>query len=232
VRECPKWFQEELTRIGGINQYGEPIFKLIWSLDHRMTVGGKWADGFIGYRTRCPNPDPCWMLMVWEPAEVQGSFEAWDRDFRDGETGLLECGGYPKYGKYRVLQRFIHIDIVQQAEQKSYMSMSGEPMIKVIRQQETRTYRMEPRGLILDLMLPLLMMWRRLSDAAKLAAIREREQEKKDEYAKAIKDSRAGFRIRRGSQLVQKRAEMMEKGMRQAMAIASRSGLGMKVTQI
>ncbi len=170
--------------------------------------------------------------MVWEPAEVQGSFERWDRDFRDAETGLLECGGYPKYGKYRVLQRFIHIDIVQQAEQKSYMSMSGEPMIEVIKQQETRTYRMEPRGLILDLMLPLLMMWRRLSDAAKLAAIKEREQEKKDEYAKAIKDSRAGFRIRRGSQLVQKRAEMMEKGMRQAMAIASRSGLGMKVTQI
>ena len=31
MRTCPEWFQKELTRIGGKNPYGEPMFKLVWS---------------------------------------------------------------------------------------------------------------------------------------------------------------------------------------------------------
>ena len=229
MRECPKWFQDELTRLGGTNQYGEPVFKLIWSLDNRSVIGGRWADGFEGYRTVCPTREPCWILMVWEPAEVQGTYEQWDRDFRDEETGLLECGGYPKYGRYRVLQRFIHTDIVQQQKERHYLRPDGSPGIDVIQRLETRTYRMEPRGIILDLMLPMLMAWRRLSNAAKVKALKQRELERKEEYSRMFKDARAGFRISRGSQLVQKRAEIIERGLRQAMAVAARTGLGMRV---
>ena len=42
MRECPPWFQDELTRIGGVNQYGEPVFRLVWSQNESMTIGGKW----------------------------------------------------------------------------------------------------------------------------------------------------------------------------------------------
>ncbi len=231
MRDCPKWFQDELARIGGINQYGEPIFKLIWSTDNRAVIGGKWANGFVGYRTVCMTPEPCWILMVWEGAEVQGSYETWMREFRD-ETGLLECGGYPKYGRYRVLQRFIHIEILQQQRERYYWTLKGEPRTEVLSTLKTETYRMEPRGLILDLMLPMLMAWRKLSNAAKTKALKEREQEQIRQDMNAIKELRKSHKISRGSKLVQRKAEEIEKGMRQAMAIAARNGLGMKIEPI
>jgi len=231
VRDCPKWFQDELTRIGGINQYGEPIFKLIWSTDNRAVIGGKWANGFVGYRTVCMTPDPCWVLMVWEPAELQGSYETWNREFRD-ESGLLEVGGFPKYGRYRVLQRFIHIEILSQQRERYYWTLRGEPRTEVLSTLKTETYRMEPRGLILDLMLPMLMAWRKLSNSAKTKALQQKEQEQIRQDMNAIKELRKSHKISRGSKLVQRKAEEIEKGMRQAMAIAARNGLGMKIEAI
>lgn len=232
MRECAPWFQAELARIGGTNHYGEPVFKLIWSTDNLAVIGGKWANGFEGYKTVCMTPDPCWILMVWEPAAVQGSYETWNREYRDEETGHLQCGGYPKYGRYRVLQRFLHIEIVQQRKERCYWTLKGEPRTEVTSELKTETYRMEPRGLILDLMLPMLMAWRKLAESAKIKALKDREQERLAHDLKLIKDARDGHRISRGSKLVQKRAEEIEKGMRQAMAIAARNGLGMKIEAI
>jgi len=231
MRECPSWFQDELTRIGGTNVYGEPIFKLIWSLDNKQVIGGKWADGFVGYRNVCMTPEPCWILMVWEPTEVQGSYETWNREFRD-ETGLLECGGYPKYGRYRVLQRFIHTEILEQPKERYSFNTKGEPRVEVISTLKTETYRMEPRGLILDLILPMLMAWHKLEAAIRIKMLKQRENEQKKQYMKMVKDARDGHRVMRGSQLVRRKAEEIERGMRQAMAIAARNGLGMKMEPI
>ncbi len=231
MRECPKWFQDELTRIGGTNVYGEPIFKLIWSLDNRQVIGGKWANGFEGYKTVCMTPEPCWLLMVWEPAEVQGTYETWNREYRD-ESGYLECGGYPKYGRYRVLQRFIHIEILQQQKERYYWTLKGEPRTEVVSQLKTETYRMELRGIILDLMLPMLMAWRKLAAAKKVKLLKEREEDRLRQDLKMIKDCRDSHKVSRGSKLVQRKAEEIEKGMRQAMAIAARNGLGMKIEAI
>jgi hypothetical protein len=233
MRSCPQWFQAELTRIGGANQYGEPIFKLVWSEGEQMTVGGRWANGFEGYK-RAPmiHGEPCWALMVWEPASVAGgSYEAWQRDYRDDETGLLQCGGYPKYGAYRVLQRFIHREIVQGAQERCFMD---GPRIRreIIATQKLRTYRMEPCGFMLDIMLPMLMAWLRLTSAQKTAALKQQEKMRNDEYMKAARDVREGVklsRVMRGSQLIQRRAEIVERGMRQAMAAAAQWGLGARV---
>ena len=234
MRSCPEWFQEALTRIGGVNQYSEPIFKLVWSESEQMTVGGRWdQDGFVGYK-KVPliHGEPCWCLMVWEPAEVSGgSYESWERDFRDPETGLLQCGGYPKYGNYRLLQKFIHREILQQGQERHYMH-DGQIRTEVVASQKLKTYRMEPCGLMLDVMLPMLMAWRKLSSVQKIAALRQQEQMRKDEFMRRVKDAREGTklgRVMRGSQLVQKRAEIIERGMRQAMAAASQWGLGLAV---
>ena len=231
MRECPPWFQAELTRIGGVNQYQEPIFKLVWSTGERMTGGGRWKDGFEGYKSAPAIPgEPCWALMVWEPAEVAGgSYESWMRDFRDEETGLLQCGGYPKYGAYRVLQKFVHREIVQQAKEHHFMD-GPKIRTEVIQTQKLRIYRMEPCGFMLDIMLPMLMAWRRLSNHQKVAALRQQEQERKDAFTAKVKDARQGSRMgrtMRGSQLVQKRAELIETGMKQAMAAAAQWGLGL-----
>jgi hypothetical protein len=236
VRGCPPWFQAELTRIGGVNQFGEPIFKLVWSTTEQMTIGGKWAKtGFVGYKHAPLIPgEPCWTLLVWEPAEVcGGGYEAFMRDYRDEETGLLQCGGYPKYGAYRVLQKFLHREIVQQAKERHYMD-GPHIRTEVIQQQKLKTYRMEPCGFMLDVMLPMLMAWRRLSAAQKVAALKQQERMRKEEYAKSAKDLREGVkmsRVMRGSQLVQKRAEVIERGMRQAMAAAAQWGLGLAITE-
>ncbi len=199
MRDCPCWFQDELTRIGGVNQYHQPIFRLDWDRN-------------------------AWSLMVWEPVELQGSYEAWRRDYADMPMP------YPSSGRYRLFQKFRHIEIVGNWVVDQYIDQrTFEILETTISKPEVRTYTMEPCGLMLDLMLPMLMAWRRLSDGAKIAALRQEEQLKKDEFCKAVKDARAGHRVRRGSQLVQQRAEIIEKGMRQAMAIAARNGLGMKL---
>lgn len=233
MRECPAWFQAELTRIGGVNQYDEPIFKLVWSTTEHMTVGGRWLNGFEGYRKAPLIPgEPCWALMVWEPAEVAGgSFERWNRDFRDEETGLLEIGGYPKYGAYRLLQKFIHREIVQQGKERHFWA-DGRVRTEVIATQKLQTYRMEPNGFMLDVMLPMLMAWKRLTSAQKSAALKQQEQMRKDEYVAKVKNAREGMklsRVMRGSQLVQKRAELIERGMKQAMAAAAQWGLGIGI---
>lgn len=229
MREAPGWFQAELTRIGGLNPYGEPVFKLIWSTEGRRIVGGKFADGFIGYReARAVTGVPCWALMVWEPRELQGTRTRWEWDYRDGETGLYDCA-YPIYGWYRCLQRFIHTELARQAEERHYLSPKGEPRTEVLARREVRTYRMEPGGVMLDLMMPMLMAWRRLGDEAKVKALKQEEQMRKDEAMKLAKDARENCRISRGSRLVQERAERIERGMRQAMAVAARTGLGMRI---
>lgn len=198
-----------------------------------MTIGGRWANGFEGYKHAPLIPgEPCWALLVWEPAEVAGgSYESWQRDFRDDETGLLQVGGYPKYGAYRLLQRFLHREIVQQPEMRQFWD---GPIIRteVVKSQKLRTYKMEPCGFMLDVMLPMIMAWRRLSNAQKTAALRQQEQERKDAHLKRVRDAREGTRLgrtSRSSQLVQKRVEVIERGFKQAMAAAAQWGLGIRL---
>ena len=234
MRTAPAWFQDELTRIGGTNPYGEPIFRLAWSTTEQMVIGGKWEkSGFVGYKSAPMIPgDPCWALLVWEPAQVcAGSFEQWDRDYRDEETGLLQCGGYPKYGGYRVLQKFIHREIVRQAKERHFM-VGPTVHTEVVQEKELRTYRMEPCGLMLDIMVPMLQAWLLLSNAQKVEALRQQERMRAEEYARKTKDVYEGMKLSRymrGSQLVQKRAELIEQGLHQAMTMASQWGLGIRM---
>lgn len=208
MRLAPPWLTKELTRIGGVNPYGEPVFRLVWAPTERQVIGWKEDNGLMTYRNaRAVHGEPCWALMVWEPRELYGSPEAWEWSYGQHPDGYV-CGGYPKYGRYRLLQRFIHKELV-----------NGR----------LRTYRMEPCGFLLDIMLPMLMMWRKLSNEGKTAALKQEERLKKEEWLKKVKDARDGCRVSRGSQLVQKRAELIEKGLKQAMAIAAQTGLGMRI---
>ena len=209
MREAPQWFQDELERIGGTNPYGEPVFRLAWSQNETTVIGGRFSDGFEGYRRVPAIPGvACWALMMWEPRELQGSAAMWEYDYRDPETGYLQCGGFPHFGRYRLLKRFIHRELI-----------NGELV----------TYRMEPCGFMLDIMVPMLKIWLKMTDDAKVKALQQEEQIEKDEYMRKVKDARDGCKINRGSQLVAKRAEMIERGFAQAMAMAAQTGLGMRM---
>ena len=231
MRSCPPWFQKELTRIGGTNLYGEPMFRLVWSTNERMVIGGRWAYGFEGYKH---GPaifgSPCWSLMVWEPREFNGTPEMWEITTRDPDTGYLQYGGYPKYGYYRLMKRFMHRE-VEHKEVTEPVWVNNVLQYQKVQQPEFVTYRMEPSGLILDMILPMLLGWRKLSEQKKRLVIEEREEEKRNQFFKKAKDIRDGNRVSRGSQMVAKRAEIIEKGMMQAMKIAAHTGLGLRQCQ-
>ena len=229
IRECPSWFNDELARIGGMNRYGEPLFKLVWSEDVRSIIGGRFADGFVGYRNaRMMGKDPCWVLMIWEGPEVFGDPDLWDIDYRDMETGLLDCGSFPKHGRYRVLKQFLHRQMEQQEKSEMVWNpVKKRPEMRRIQDQRIVTYRMEPSGLILDLMLPMLMAWKKLTPYQKLEALKDRKERQDRALNAKIKDAAHASRVRRGSALVQKRAEYIEKHMDQAMKIASGYSRGM-----
>lgn len=229
IREAPAWFNDELERIGGTNRYGEPIFKLLWSEEVRSIIGGRFQDGFVGYRNArlIPN-DPHWALMIWEGPETFGDPDLWEYDFRDEETGFLACGSFPKYGRYRLLKQLMHRELLQQ-EKSEMVYNPWKKRSELVRRQNQRfiTYRMEPCGLILDLMVPMLMAWRLLGPQQKLEAVMDRKKRQDAELARLTKDAMADSRVRRSSQLVQKRAEFIEKGMNRAMAIAAHYAPGM-----
>ena len=229
IREAPAWFNDELERIGGTNRYGEPLFKLVWSEDVRMIVGGRFADGFVGYRNaRVMGKDPCWVLMIWEGPETFGDPDLWELDYRQPSTGFLDCGSFPKYGRYRVLKQLLHRQLEQQERSEVVWNpVKKRPEMRRLQNQRFVTYRMEPSGLILDLMLPMLMAWRRLTPYQKLEALKDRKDRHDAELAGKLKDAAHASRIRRSSALVAKRAEFIEKHMDEAMRIASGYSRGM-----
>jgi hypothetical protein len=226
MRSSPEWFQNELTRIGGVNHYDEPIFKLVWSQEPRLVIGGRFQDGFIGYRHVPMIPgEPCWAILIWEPSSVFGSRESWEIDYRDPETQLLDAGPYPRYGRYRLLRRLMHTEIIR--KESVITAWNGQKMIdQPGSSPEIIHHKMPLCGLILDLMLPMLLAWRRLSEEMKLKATRQQMQEKQDEVSRQLKDARDSIKVKRSWKLVEKRAEQLERNMEEAMIRASKWGLG------
>jgi len=210
-RNCPEWFQERLTRVGGTNKYGEPNFKLVWGQSATMRDGGYFLkDGYLGYRdVPAVGGEACWALMMWEPAEKFGTPYRWYKDHTDEVTGLVTLGRYPHQGRYRVIKKFIHRELV-----------GGQ----------WNTTRMEPTHFILDVMLPLIKYWNRLSNYERLKIVEAEMEAEEKEGDRVLADSLSAMKIRRSSPLVQKRLELMEKHMARAMAIASRTQRGMMQT--
>lgn len=220
-RETPPWFQDRLTQVGGTNRYGEPIFKLVWSQTETMRVGGYFAeDGFIGYRDMpAVGLDPCWAIVMWEPAECYGTPYRWYAQHEDEATGLQTLGEYPHHGQHRLIQKLLHREVINGV------------MV---------TLRMEPNSFIIDTMVRMISLWQHLSNESKKAAMElELELERKDYLRRtkdAYDDSRVPWRGATASytnqgcrtSLIAKKIELMQRTMGQAMKIASRQKLGLR----
>lgn len=173
-----------------------------------MRDGGYFLrDGYQGYRdVAAIGGESCWALMMWEPAEKCGTPYRWYKDNTDEVTGLVTLGQYPHHGRYRVIKKFIHRELV-----------AGD----------WQTTRMEPTHFILDVMVPLIAGWNRLSMDERLRVELEQQEAAEQEADRILDDARHACKVRPGSPLVQKRMEVMERSMAQAMAIAARSQRGM-----
>jgi hypothetical protein len=230
VRRAPAWFNNALERIGGTNRYGEPIFKLVWSTEPRMIVGGRFADGFVGYRKRpaVPGP-PCWALMIWESPESHGDPLDWEFQYRQPSTGCLDVGSFPQRGRYRLLKAFMYQETIKEKKIEMVLNRRTRAVDRIpVERAVNITHTMEPCGLILDLMLPMLKAWRSLTISERLEAVRERKAREDKEVARIMKDARDDCRVKRSWQLVEKRAAIIEKEMEQAMRIASQYVPGMR----
>ena len=90
--KCPAEFQDRLTRIGGINRYGEPNFIIVWGQSWTVRRGGTWEqdDGtyFRGYRDVLEDGRPCWILKKWNAPEIYGSPMLWFLQNREESTAV------------------------------------------------------------------------------------------------------------------------------------------------
>jgi hypothetical protein len=88
----------------GLNPYGEPLWRVVFAPSVKKIVGGRFTDGFLGYRARPAyrHVGSFWVLEKWISAfELTGKTESqYNEVFVDAETGLFPTGPYPHRGVY------------------------------------------------------------------------------------------------------------------------------------
>lgn len=117
-KEPPSWVVDRITKLGGLNTYGRPIYRVIWGGNRYHLVGGMFKkpitikdEMIIGKSVTIVtevaemrnllkyNPFR-WHLERWIPPEAYGSREDWYRDSWDEASQLHMMGDYPSEGDY------------------------------------------------------------------------------------------------------------------------------------
>lgn len=159
-RICPPEFQERLTRRVGVNQYGEPLWKIAWGQTETFTAGGVWPhDHYFGYRQLMMSNgsvkgdgEPCWMVLEWRGPEKYGEAPVYYYQNRDELTGLQTLGEYPYRGRYEVAFKLTSTEY-----------RNG--------QMEVLHYQLD--GFILDWLVPILVEGQRMERAERMAMARQ-----------------------------------------------------------
>lgn len=88
----------------GVNPHGESLWRVVFAPSVKKIVGGKFADGFTGYRVRpsYQHLGPVWVLEKWISAfqHTQMTEARYEQQYKDLETGLIPTGPYPSRGTY------------------------------------------------------------------------------------------------------------------------------------
>jgi hypothetical protein len=165
--ECPSWFQDELTRVGGVNRYDEPNFRCVWGMGGQdecfYRAGGCWhvegQPSFTGYRNLLlGGGTPSWMLLQWQDATTFGTPESYYVAGYDEESGLQTLGEYPYQGKYILLYNMCWRDM-----QNGKMNIEAMPL----------------NSFILNLIVPIILQSKDIS-WEKTKAVMKEMQEKDD----------------------------------------------------
>lgn len=100
--ECDADFQRHLTDLGGVNYFGEPMFRIVWAqslMTLMPTASGIYEEEPLDF-------DPCWLLQKWIPPEAFGTPALYEYMMRDEETGMPLGGPYPEFGQYETIVKF------------------------------------------------------------------------------------------------------------------------------
>src|SRR6185312_9009970 len=100
-RKAPEYVNQALRRFG-LNPWGEPIYRVVWSEARHKTVGGEFHDGFRVVREYRYVPMyrnlARWVLEVWKDTPISPA--QWEAAEHDPISGLLRSGPYPYRGEY------------------------------------------------------------------------------------------------------------------------------------
>jgi hypothetical protein len=117
-RQCPPEFQERLTRLFGVNQFGEPHFKISWGMSEFIRMGDIWRDRYgnerRGYRdTYQCHGTPCWNIMRWKQPAHYGSPETYYQNTWDDFSKMHFLGEYPWRGRYEIVQPLMRQEMTE-----------------------------------------------------------------------------------------------------------------------
>jgi len=100
-KECPERYADFLRGIGGINQFGKPMFRLAWGESATETIWGQMEGGSCGQHIKLRYKGiPRWNLEMWKPPQAFGTPERWYAESYDPISGYHVCGDYPFQGDY------------------------------------------------------------------------------------------------------------------------------------
>jgi hypothetical protein len=224
--ECPVWFQERLTEIGGVNIYDEPNFRVVWGQGGQpeclYRAGGHWhvegQPSFIGYRDLLiGGGTPSWCLLQWHPAVHFGTPESYYVSTHDDETELQDLGEYPYSGRYVMLYNMCYRDMSQ-----GKMRIEAMPL----------------NPFVLDTVVPIILEAKDISYEKTMAAMKGlKESEDKadtDMIEDVMRDSKLAFKgpvsyARQGcrTSLIDKKVEQMSRHWNSMVANARMLGKGM-----
>ena len=175
--ECPEWFQEKLTEIGGVNKFDEPIFRVVWGQGGQpealYRAGGHWhVDGqpsFKGYRDLLiGGGTPSWCLMQWHDAIEYGTPESYYVAMLDDETNLSDLGEYPYFGRYRLLYNMCYRDMSQ-----GKMRVEAMPL----------------NSFILDAIIPIILEAKDISYEQTMAAMKGLKEQEDQADLRTVEDA-------------------------------------------
>ena len=224
--ECPEWFQDKLTEIGGVNKFDEPLFRCVWGQGGQSEcfyrAGGHWhvegQPSYIGYRELLlGSGTPSWLLLQWHDAVEYGSPETYYVATHDDETELYDTGEYPYSGRYQVLFNMSHRAMV-----------GGKFVIE----------SMPLNSFILDQVVPIIMEAKDISYEKYMAAqkgLKEKEDQADLSMVEdAMRDAKVAFKgptsyARQGcrTHFIDKKVEQMQRHINTMLANAKVLGKGM-----
>jgi hypothetical protein len=137
LHDCPANVARELRIAGGVNRYGEAMFRAIWGYNRIVLMSGEWqewehvearlTDKLTGHAEKrefirlkeskietrqVPKylPANCWHLEKWCPPEDYGSPEMWRKQGEELIAGLTvdTAGEFPSRGEYELVFPLTH----------------------------------------------------------------------------------------------------------------------------
>ena len=209
---CPPEFQERLTRVGGLNRYGQPNFIIVWGQSWTVRRGGTWEqdDGtyFRGYRDVVEDGRPCWILKKWNAPELYGSPMLWFLQNREesaaGEPPWMETlRVMAKHSRAaeEMLER-VKADRVSNAEPNSGLQILGDfpwrgcyetiqPLVwKGLVNGRMVIERMPLNSMLLDLVVPVILKSQEATFLQKKAALQEMESRKDRDLLRSVEAKR------------------------------------------